>query len=217
MKKIIALLLAAGMVVSVCGCEKGEQKPTDSKTEITSETEKKPETNKGLTLGTYEEKIYENSYAKLGFNLPENFRFYSYEELKAMNQVSEEMTSEDYFEFAKTAPSFYDMTASSSVEMENVNVSLERSDTLPTPEEMKAILEEAMGTAGYQNVKVAPGKATFDGKEVDVVYVSYDMGTYHFEQLFFPQKAEEHIVTIAVTASEKDRLQALLDCFYQTK
>ena len=70
-------------------------------------------------------------------------------------------------------------------------------------------------SAGATNVKCELGTIVFDGKVVDAMYVSSEMAGFHLQQLAVMRKTGNHIATIGITTTDKDRLQEILDMFYE--
>ena len=132
MKKFITILLAGSMLLSMCGCDKkvdleNEVQPNTEITEIVvdsdedatedpmitedvTEAEEKEsddsQTKKEFALGTVSGEQYQNDFIGLSFTLPENWGFYTTEEIMQLNQATADMAGEDYkpVELIKTEP-----------------------------------------------------------------------------------------------------------------
>lgn len=238
MKKLIALLLSACLLVSMCGCtlidsfmegfkqgfEEGISQDDSGVSTDDSEVEptKAPKKSKEFSLGTYSGKTYENDYVGIGFQLPDSWRYYTDEEMNALNQVSTELVGDEYAKLLETKDLAYAMMASSSADMENVYITLEKSNVVQGMVDMKTIYQNSMPlttksleNAGATNVKCELGTIVFDGKVVDAMYVSSEMAGFHLQQLAVMRKTGNHIATIGITTTDKDRLQEILDMFYE--
>lgn len=81
MKKLFIIMLAFSLLLSGCSIAGGERERTDAQepaatAKPTEEPTAEPTEEPELTTGTVSGDTYELEYFKLGFRLPEGFRFF---------------------------------------------------------------------------------------------------------------------------------------------
>ena len=224
MKKIIAVLLAVLMIVSLSACGKtpteddvrGEQTKNES-TPQNSEVE--------FSLGTVEGPVYENRFIGLGCRLKEGWTFYSDEQIRELNNVATELAGEEFEDLMKNADLIHDMYATSSDQMSNINVNLEKAQMLQLAaidlasnfENAFAILEQSFSNMGYTNISHEVGTITIDNKEFTSLSVTGEINGVKMYQKQIAVKCYGYLANIAVTTFNEDTTDDIYADFYVVK
>lgn len=245
MKKLIAIMLCSVMTVSLAGCSTFFETITDSASEEdvrgkqitnkesdedpveeneTDETEtSETETNeKEFSIGKTDGLVYENEFIGIGCNLESNWRFYSDEEIKQINNISVELAGEDFEKMMENAEVIYDMYAVSDNEMDNIVVNLEKSNKLlinqlnlrDNLENSIPMIESALGNMGYTNLETELDTITIEGKELDCLCVSGEINGLKMYQKGFAIKCNGYLANISVTTYDENNADSIIENFY---
>lgn len=128
MKKLFVIFLTAMLVVTFVACRDSDAdingsiktENEDTITEDNAETDEKE-----LSIGHSEGNVYESEFIGIGFKLPENWSFYTDEQMKAINNIAEDLVGEEYEEEISNAKIIYDMHATDA-NGNNVNINIEK-------------------------------------------------------------------------------------------
>lgn len=215
MKKLLAILMILSVLLSLAACAgpeniRGEQSGADE----TKDEE--------FSLGEVEGLKYESKFVGLGCKLPSDWKFYSDEEIKEMNNMAADMAGEDYQEAVKNASLVYDMFASDETKMNNINVTLEKVnaaqlavlDLANNYEKQIPTIKSAFENVGYTNVQCEVSTVNIGGKELTCLRSTAQIVNATMYQVSFSKKCNGYLAAIAVTAFDQDTLQELLDAFY---
>lgn len=224
MKKIIAVLLAILMIVSLSAC--GKTPTEDDVRGEQTENESAPQNSEvEFSLGTVEGPVYENRFIGLGFRLKEGWTFYSDEQIKELNNLAAEVAGEDYVELLKDSALVYDMYATSSDQMSNVNVNLEKVNALQLAainlatnfENSFPTLEQSFSNMGYTNISHEVGTITIDNKEFTSLSVTGEINGVKMYQKHIAVKCYGYLANIAVTTFNEDTTDDIYADFYVVK
>ena len=238
MKKLLACLLALVMVLSLAACGgtediRGTQidvpqdtTPVDTVPVDTVPVDTVPEettpAEEELSLGVNDGIKYESTFIGLGCTLPEGWTFYTEEQLRELNNITEELVDEAYTEALKDATTIQDMFASSGDGLSNCNVTLEKVNALSLAvtdvkdiyEAQKETLVSGYESMGGANVKIESVTVTIEGKDFEALTLSVDIYGTTLMQTLFCVKCPGYLATLVVTADSAEAMQAVLDCFY---
>lgn len=247
MKKLIAIMLCSVMSVSLVGCSTFFETITDSASEEdvrgkqisnkeseedtvkendTEETEtenNETETNeKAFSIGKTDGLVYENEFIGIGCNLESDWRFYSDEEIKELNNISLELAGEDFEKMMEEAEVIYDMYAVSDNEMDNIVVNLEKANKLlinqlnlrDNLEDTIPMIESGLGNMGYTNLETNLDTITIEGKELDCLCVSGEINGLKLYQKTFPIKCNGYLANVTVTTYDENNIDSIIEKFY---
>lgn len=222
MKKIIAILLMLALVFSFTAC--GDDIPDGSPngTLKTDETDDTQNEDVPLSMGQAEGNVYESKFIGIGFKLPENWIFYTQEEINKINNIAADMVDEDIAETLANADIIYDMYAQDNTTGNSVNINLEKmnliSSAFNTAEQYTQLactdLKDALLSMGYEEVIANATTVTFAGEEchaVDVVATAENVMLY---EKIVCKKVGSYMVNITVATIGADERTSVLDKFY---
>lgn len=217
MKKVIAMLLALVMALSLCACggkDVGGTVTATDKTPVMGETvsgpaeeaEEEPEAQ--VQLGVQSGGRYENAFLGIGCELDENWTFGSREELAELaGQTMDMFEDEDLSEQLKSLNLFYDMYAYADEGLVTMNIIIQNLGvlygTVITEEQLLELsskdLESQMASAGFSNVQWERRDVEFAGAErVGLYMISEVQGmTYYCQQIYMKQGSYMACVTLA--------------------
>lgn len=243
MKKLISLLLALAMVMSLAACgstaesPKGEVKPleqtedtTEKQDEQTQPTEEaQPTEDNSFSLGAMQGGIYENAYMGIGCTLDENWVYKTAEEMQDISGMTKEM-----FEGSDLDLSAYDqildMMAECTDPMASINIqytALSAQDRLfhamageegliDATLEQKDMLISTYAQAGIEVSAMEKVTVEFCGEEHFAMHTTASIQgmDYYILQLFYTNIGP-YYVTITLGAFVEDTTPQLADLFYK--
>ncbi len=230
MKKIISVLLALLMLLSLCACgEDNEVSSIVSSSPATSTLESKEETGsetsseissgdiaeeKLFVRGEVDGNVYTNEFAGVRFTAPAGMVFYSDAEIAAVYGASEEM-----FNITLDTSLVYDMYASNAETGATVNINYENMGLLyGAILDADAYLSQSMGgledvfnsTAGMSVTSIEKSTATVSGEEMPCINIVIDInGTALYETLV-AKKVENYMMVCTFGALTTDEVNAML-------
>lgn len=222
MKKFIAILLMLTLVVSFTACGNDIPDGSVNGTLKTDETTGTQNEDIPLSMGHAEGNVYESKFIGIGFDLPENWTFYTEEEIKKINNIAADMVDEDIAETLANADIIYDMYAQDAVTGNSVNINLEKMNPInsafATTEQYTKLactdLENALLSMGYEEVIANATTVTFAGEEcnaIDVVATAENVALY---EKIVCKKVGAYMVNITVATIRTDETDNVLDMFY---
>lgn len=214
MKKLLALLLAVMMLFTVTGCGS-----TAGEDEIRGEQEVSDE---AYSAGSVEGLKYESSFIGIGCNLPEDWSFYTDEQIRELNNVTTEVAGEEYEKMMQDAQIIYDMYAISGNQVDTVNVNLEKVNSVALLaldmadyyEQTVESIETAYNNMGATSFDYEIGKTTIGGEEFDSMSIVAEINGTKLYQTAFAKKCSGYVANITVTAIDEATVKSLLDSFY---
>lgn len=227
MKKLIALLLALVMLFSFAACGNTADDDDDVRGSVVSDNDKdekddEQEEEKEFSQGSLEGTKYENAFIGLGVNIPSDWSFYSDEQMKELNNLTEDYYSEEAKEAIENADLIYDMFASNADGSNNINIVLEKHTVLKVAamdleKEVPAAFD-AMKES-YENMGSTSFNAEMDDIEIDdkeFVSAEYVTGfngvTLYQRQIFV--KCGKYLATVTITATSEAELEKLEESLY---
>ncbi len=222
MKKILCLLLASLMLLSLCSCFGGKDED-EVRGEIVSgdkqntDDEKAPE----FSLGSVASNTYNNDFLGLSCTLPSEWTFYSEAEILEINNIAGEFYDEDVKKQLENATVIYDMYAVVAEKGNNINVNLEKLNVLQaaavniktTLESQIDIIKSSYENMGYTDVEIAYQKITVDGKELDGLKFSAKIQGIGFYGLCFTFLKENYLANVTLSTLQTDNTSEILGYF----
>ena len=242
MKKIISLLLALAMVLSLAACgssasepPKGDIKPLeDTKQENNTpeqeeETQPAEEEDNSFSLGAMQGGIYENAYAGFGCKLNENWVYKTAEELQDVTGLTEEMFEGTDLDFS-AYNQILDMMAECADPLASINIQYtalsaqERLAHRLAGEEgiidatlqQKDLLISTYAQAGIEVSAMEKVTVNFCGEEHFAIHTTSTIQgmNYYILQLFFTNIGP-YYVTVTMGAFVEDTTPQLAELFYK--
>lgn len=212
MKKVLCILLAALLTMSLCACSSGE----DIRGDITPDP-----TDPQFSLGQTANNTYKNDFLGLSCSLPSDWVFYTDEQIRELNNLTGEMAGEAFQEALENADIVYDMYASYQGGVSTLNVTMQKLNALQIATiDMKAVLEaqfptikEAFKNMGCTDVQLKYEKVTVNGKEFDgATVVATISGISLYETLICFVKGR-YYATVTVCTLQTNDTAAILNRF----
>lgn len=224
MKKLIALLLAALMMLSLaaCGDKESDDKDDSGKAAVSQQTDT-------VSLGRVEGNTYTNTYAGFACTLDSNWTFKSAAELQELPGEAAALLTGSALEAEKIeATMIADMMAENTAELCNINVQYQKLDESQrklfanaTPEQVidelmkqKDVLIAAYEQAGMSNVTMEKKAVTFLGESYTAALTTCSVSgvpCYILQIQDYSRGA--YGVTLTVTCFGEDNTQSLLAKF----
>ena len=224
MKKIICLLLILVMLTGLCGCF-GGQEVEDIRGDIvdgntipdTQPQEEEPE----FSMGKATENTYRNDFLGISCTLPEQWAFYSEEQILQMNNYVGTVIDEDVAQQLKDAAIIYDMCAVNEAEGYSINVNLEKLNALQLIGlDIKQNLEAQIDTIlssyesmGYTDTTVTYAKIQVDGQEFDGLKLYGKIQGLDFFLEVFTFRKGSYLANVTVSSFETDQNETILSYF----
>lgn len=181
MKKWIALLLAALLVLSLAACSSGskpdtpatEQAPADTQADTQADTPAPTEAEVDFETGTVNGQTYTNDLLGISLTLDDGWRFLNRDEINEVLGVTSSLVSDE--EIAKSLEngnSYMDMYAMQETTGATLNINVQKvglsafllkEDTVLKESESSVV--SALESMGLSNIAYNPGTMNFAGKE----------------------------------------------------
>ena len=229
MKKVLSLLLAVAMLLSVslcfAGCENEDIRgtfatdpttPTDNQTPngddpVTGQT---PE----FSMGTVTGRNYKNEFLGISCTLPAEWEIFTDAQILEMNNITSGYLDEDTKELLKNANIVYDMYAQYLVDGSSININMEKLNALQLINlNIKQVLESQIPTIkssyenmGYTDVNVVYQKLTVDSKEFDSIRVTAKIQGYDFTLIVFSFLKGNYLANVSVGSLNTASIDAIL-------
>lgn len=193
-----------------------EEKVTE---EAVSETDT---AKKELSLGTNDGVAYESEFIGLGYRLNDGWSFYTDEQIKELNSATADMAGEEYQELISEAELIYDMFAADADGLNNINVNLEKMNSvqliaLDIKQNFEAampIVKDAYENMGYTNFAYEISTAEIAGKEMDVAYTTAEINGVNLYQTLFAVKCNGYLANITVSTCFDNTTSQVIDNIY---
>lgn len=180
-------------------------------------------TEKEFDLGKISNQHYENRFIGIGYVLNSGWTFYTEEQLKALNQITENVTGDAYKDALKQATVAFDMLALSPNATDSISVNLERVDS-STLQEFGVVqycqnvipsMEETLRNMGANNVSVNITEAVVDGKTMSVLKTTSTLSGVPLYQMTIVLKCgTNHIANVTITTYHTDSINDILSNLY---
>ena len=182
----------------------------------------------GTALGRIEDDVYINEYFGLGFAPPEEWSFYTEEELaEMMNLTIAVMEDEDLQEtmkdFLEDGSSVTNMAAKKGLGSQNLNMRLMKNEGGQLQnfseeyilEQIVDTVEDQLAAAGYKDLELEIREIEFAGEEKPALFITgtfLNIPVYQAEILLM---GEEYYSIVTFTSiQEEDLLEGLFDYWY---
>lgn len=227
MKSVTVPVVALLLSFALCACAE----PAEPRGEvIVNTTQSAPETTQateepaGLSIGETAGQTYQNAFIGIGCTLPEEWTFYTDEQIRELNAISAELAGEEYQKALEAATVIYDMYVIHDNGMDSINVNLEKINglylaTLDLKENMEnaaGMLEQALGNMGYTDFTYRLATTAIEDEEfvcMDTVSRYDDIIMY---QRLISVKCNGYLANITVTTFDENRNDILMESFFLT-
>lgn len=247
MKKLLCLLLSVVMIFSLCACfndnadkdddedVRGEIIQDDEKEQAdnnddankeaeeddNAEEEEEEEEEPQFSLGTTNSNTYRNKFLGLSCTLPSSWVFYTDEQIKEINNFATDLAGEEYAAAVENATLIYDMFASDETTGNNININMEKLNSLQVAnlnlkdslEAQIDLLVSSYENMGYTNVCAEYEKITVDGKAFDALTISAEIYGIEFHGVTFSFLKGNYCANVAVCTMGEDAVDTILGYF----
>lgn len=221
MKKLLCVILAAVMLLSVCGCAAISEIMGEATGTANAGTN---EDGVAFSIGEWDGNVYTNDFAELTFTTPDDWTHLNEEELAELMSISLENTVDNDLaaKIAEMSTS-YALMAMSADSTSNAQVMFEN---------LAVTGNKSMEPAAYINIVAAQLKSqyastygfdtqigdietyTIGGNEYSsILLVLESEGTPVMEQMYLVRKIDKYMASIALTALDHAGIEAMLECF----
>lgn len=214
MKKLLALVLALSLVFCFAGCGTSPE-------DVRGEQQDNTASDKEFSMGAVEGLTYENKFIGIGCKLSSDWAFYTDEEIKELNNLSEEIMGDELTETIKEADIVYDMYASTA-EGDTININLEKATALQVlsldlKENFKAIfdsLKTSFEGAGFTDVNYELSTVKIGDKDFDCMNITMKLEGVTLYETLISIKCSNYLASIAVASIDKATVDSALASFY---
>lgn len=220
MKRIFCLLLAAIMMISLCGCL-GDNKNDDVRGEIIDGNTIQDEKEPGFSFGKTANNTYNNDFLGISCTLPAEWAFYTDEQILQLNNIVGDYLDEDVAELLEKATIIYDMYAINETEGSNMNINLEKLSTVQmisldikqTLEAQIHAIKSTYQNMGYTDTNVEYQKIKVDGKEFDGLKLTAKIQGIDFYASTFTFRKSNYLANITICSIQTDKTDTILSYF----
>ena len=217
MKKVFCIILSMLMLLSLFGCT-GNTDPEDIRGEVSGTTEGNQEEKPEFSLGDTTGSTYTNDFLGISCTLPEGWVFYTDEQIKEQNNITENYLDEEVIEQLKKASIVYDMIAKNMPDGSNINVTMTKLNAAQIGNlNIKDVLEAEIDTIkstyaniGYTDVQVEYQKLTVDGKEFDSLKIQAKVQGLDFTGVLFAFPKGDYLANVTVCSLSADTVNSIL-------
>ncbi len=226
MKKILALILAVAMVFTFAACGgnedvRGDQIVNGSEANDGASVSSDAEFSLGSTDGL----TYENKFIGLGCKLDSDWTFYTDDQIKQLNNATADMAGEEFVEAVKNASIVYDMYAVSSNQMDNINVNLEKINSVQLAvldiaqnfENIFPTLKQTFENMGYTNISYEVGTVKIGNKDFTSLSTTAQINGIKMYQTAIAVKCNGYLANITVTTFNENNVNNIFAKFYTVK
>ena len=211
MRKVFGLVILFLLLIGLIGCQTADDSADTAGEE--------------LSFGTVAGNVYKSDFIRIGCTLDEDWAFYNDTQIRELNNIVTDLAGEEYEALMKEADIVYDMYAADSSQLDNINITLEKVDTvqllaLDIAENFKRIADYQMSTLetmGYENTGYEIAEVEIDGKTLDALYTTGEINGISMYQVCFQKKCRGYLASIAITAFFENTIPDLLENFFWTE
>lgn len=215
--KRFVLLFLTGTMLSFVSCSQNSSKEIIQEESISDVKSKKE-----FSIGTVENNVYENDFIGIGCALDENWNFYSYEEIMEINNYVVDRAGEDFEESMRKANIVYDMAATSSNQLENININLQKTSTDEINDShIEDILEASIPSVkntsanmGYTNQYCQIETINIGDKELPCLYLCDEKEGLKKHQKIFLIICDGYLSAITITTVQENTIDSVAENFY---
>lgn len=194
-------------------------KPQSS--QASSSTASKPEFSLGNTKGL----VYENKFIGIGCSLDSGWSFYTDEQIKQLNNVASDMAGDAYKEAIKNAQIIYDMFATSSNQLDSININLEKLSALQLAalditknyDAQFPTIKQAYENMGYSNIFYETKNISIGSKKIPAMCITAEINGIKLYQKTFSIKCNGYLANASITTYNEDLTEQLISKFYLVK
>lgn len=220
MKKILAILLAGVMVLSMTACG-GDEDVSGQITGNETETNDIEETEAAVSLGKAEGSAYESEFLGIGFNLPEGWTFYTDEQIRELNNLTSDMVDDDVAKQLEAASLIHDMYAMDSLGS-STTIILEKMSAISSAivdektyaESSVQQIPEALESLGFTEVKTSIGSTNLCGEEHVTIDITATSANGVLYEKVICVKVGQYIACITVASLDNSSIDTILSNFY---
>ena len=217
MKKVFCIILSMLMLLSLFGCT-GNTDPEDIRGEVSGTTEGKQEEKPEFSLGDTTGSTYTNDFLGISCTLPEGWVFYTAEQIKEQNNITENYLDEEVIEQLKKASIVYDMIAQHMTDGSSINVTMEKLNVVQvvslniqkTLEAQIDTIKSTYANIGYTDVQVGYQKLTVDGKEFDSLKIQAKFQGLEFTGVLFAFLKGDYLANVTVCSLSADTVNSVI-------
>ena len=228
MKRFVSIILGICLCFSISACSsstdeevRGEQITNTNVPEDMDVEGEKPEFSLGKTDGLK----YENTFIGIGCTFDSDWYFYTDEEIRDLNNITEELAGEDFVEAVKDADIIYDMYAINDNQLDNVNVNLQKVDDYVLEQlDIKVNFENTIPEAkkafenmGYTDLEFEIITTQISGEDVLCLKTTGVIDGLTMYQKIISFKCDGYFSNVTITTYQEDTVDAVLEQFYFIK
>lgn len=226
MKKIIALMLVLVMVLSLSACglfSEDDIRGTQTTANTEALTDDAETEEKEFSVGQMSSGKYESEFLSIGCPLPENWSFYTDEEIKELNNMSSDLAGEEYQKLMEEATLVYDMMASSTDQISSLNIILEKSnaatvamfDLESNGDTIAQTAKPSLENIGFTDVNYTITTTKFLNNDAQCLKWDMKIGTENYYEMQVFVKAFNYLATITVASNDLTLCEDILASFYE--
>lgn len=229
MKKLICIALALCLALSFTACFDSTN-PEDISGDEATQTPlltptPTPEAEPEFSMGTTSGLTYENKFIGIGCKLKSGWSFYSDTQIKELNNVTKDMAGEEFKQAMENATIVYDMYASSSNQVDSINVNLEKVDpkllaNLDVSKNLEnsfSLIKQSLENIGYTNVSYKMGTVSIEDKSFVCMTITSQIQGINFYQKSICIKCNGYLANVTLSSLELDTINDLVESFYLVK
>ena len=221
-KRLLCLLLALFMMLAVCACSnKHNEENVRGTVSGSNQTNDNAENTNDFSIGETAGNKYQNDFIGISCTLPEEWDFYSDEEIRELNNFTEDYIDEEYLEQIKNAQVIYDMFAQNTNDYSSININLEKlTNAQLSTLNIKSVLEAQIPTIesgyanmGYTNIDAEYHKCRVDGKEFDGVRITAEIDGVDFYGQVITFRRGNYLANITICSIDNDSIEEIFEFF----
>lgn len=163
--------------------------------------------------------VYVNDFIGIRYTLDEGWFFYNDEQIRALNNLTQELVGDEWAEFLENSSVIYDMYATEETQLNNVIINLEKVNPiqltlLDLKENLKNTtpsVKDGLAAVGYSNIQAEVTKVEIDGKTLDALRITADFQGIKMYQLMIQKKCNGYLACVGATTMINDNTAALLN------
>ena len=219
MKKILIVLLATTLTVSLASCSKDEGDVTGS---VETSAQTSAENEEAFEKGGVSQQTYKNEFIGIGCTLDDDWTFYDDEKIAQLNGLASDAMDEEVAEMIANATIIYDMFAENTATAENVNINLEkltRTKVLMLDIETMFKSQTPSLKSTYENMgstefSYTIGKISFVGKDQVTMKIKAKINGVDMYQTMVALKTGQYLTNICATSYQTDTTEEVLGKFF---
>ena len=216
MKRNLKILCIASllfiMVFSLAGC--GKEENTQQPQQNTENTETSENTENNFSRGEWIENQYVNDFAKIKFNLPQDWVKATDEQIAELMNAGTELLNDEQQQLAELSEgnTVYGMAANNPSTGANIMVTIEKPVLTVTPEYYLTSVKQQLERVETISYEVSePTTAQIAGQEYETLTAT--VADYEIEQYYYVKAEGDYIIGIIITTTAEGQLEEIINCF----